>query len=226
MQNSEEKPLSLDQSLLFFEKKYWSENYALIAGVDEAGRGPLAGPVVAAAVILERNFIESGDAAELLDGLTDSKKLSAKKRAKFFSVLMGEPHIKIGVGLVDSETIDEINILQATHNAMALAVADLPVKPDFVLVDGLPVKTFPCESKSIVGGDSKSLSIAAASVIAKVVRDEHMVVLDQKYPQYHFAKHKGYGTQLHVEALFEFGPCPEHRYSFRPVREAEAMSRL
>jgi ribonuclease HII len=186
----------------------------------------LAGPVVAAAVIFERNFVECGDASVLLAGLTDSKKLSAKKRAKFFSVLMASPHIQIGVGLVDAETIDEINILQATHKAMALAVADLPVQPDYVLVDGLPVKTFPCESKSIVGGDSKSLSIAAASVIAKVVRDEHMLVLDQTYPRYHFAKHKGYGTQLHIESLFEFGPCPEHRYSFRPVREAEKMHNL
>ena len=182
--------------------------------------------MVAAAVIIDRGYAECGEASLLLDGLTDSKKLSAKKRTKFFSVLMESPHIKIGVGLVDAETIDEMNILQATHKAMALAVDDLPVKPDFVLVDGLPVKTFPCESKSIVGGDSKSLSIAAASVIAKVVRDEHMLVLDQTYPDYGFAKHKGYGTQLHIENLFEFGPCPEHRYSFRPVREAEKMRAL
>lgn len=169
-------------SLLFFEKKYWSGDCSQIAGVDEAGRGPLAGPVLAAAVMFEREFAECGDASALLEGLTDSKKLSAKKRAKFFSVLMAEPKIKIGVGLVDAETIDEINILQATHKAMALAVADLSEKPDLVLVDGLPVKTFPCESKSIVGGDSKSLSIAAASVIAKVVRDEHLLVLDRSIP--------------------------------------------
>ena len=222
----EEKLSALRDSLLFFEKKYWSDDCTQIAGVDEAGRGPLAGPVVAAAVMFERKFAECGEASELFDGLTDSKKLSAKKRAKFFSVLMADSNIKIGVGLVDSVTIDEINILQATHKAMALAVADLPAKPDFVLVDGLPVKTFPCESKSIVGGDSKSLSIAAASVIAKVVRDEHMLVLDQTYPDYGFAKHKGYGTQMHVEALFEFGPCPEHRYSFRPVRQAAEMQEL
>ena len=216
----------MQDTLLFFEKKYWIEGHVQIAGVDEAGRGPLAGPVVAAAVVFERTFVECGDASSLLDGLTDSKKLSAKKRAKFFSVLMATPEIKIGVGLVEAETIDEINILQATHKAMALAVADLPEVPDFVIVDGLPVKTFPCESKSIVGGDSKSLSIAAASVIAKVVRDEHMLVLDQTYPGYGFAKHKGYGTQMHIESLFELGPCAEHRYSFRPVREAEAMKQL
>lgn len=182
--------------------------------------------MVAAAVMFDKAFVESGAATELLKGLTDSKKLSAKKRAKFFSVLMGSEYIKIGVGLVGAETIDEINILQATHKAMALAVADMPVDPEFVLVDGLPVKTFPCESKSIVGGDSKSLSIAAASVIAKVVRDEHLIVLDQTYPEYGFAKHKGYGTHLHIETLFEFGPCPEHRRSFRPVREAEKNHEL
>ena len=197
-----------------------------IAGVDEAGRGPLAGPVVAAAVMFEREFAESGDAFTLLDGLTDSKKLSAKKRTKFFSVLMGTPQIKIGVGLVDAETIDEMNILRATHKAMAQAVVDLPSAVDLVLVDGLPVNTFPCDSKAIVKGDSKSLSIAAASVIAKVIRDEHMLLLDQTYPGYGFAKHKGYGTQMHIESLFELGPCPEHRYSFRPVREAEKMKQL
>ncbi len=212
-------------SLLFFEKKYWAEDFSFIAGVDEAGRGPLAGPVVAAAVILNREFIESNEGRDLFSGLTDSKKLTVKRREKFFNILMASDFVEIGIGIVGVEIIDDVNILNATHIAMADAVADLPVPPDFILVDGLPVKNLPCDSKSIVGGDSKSLSIAAASVIAKVVRDEHMQVLDDQYPGYGFAQHKGYGTQKHIESLFELGPCPEHRRSFRPVQEAENWPR-
>jgi len=210
--------------LLTLERRFWGEGSLLLAGVDEAGRGPLAGPVVAAAVILEREWAE----AELdgsLRGLTDSKKLSAERREAFCSLLSGCVHVHIGVGSADVAEIDELNILRATHLAMARALALLPVMPDLVLVDGLPVKGLPCRSEAFVGGDSLSLSIAAASVVAKVTRDARMLELDAVYPQYGFARHKGYGSSEHMQALFRHGPCPEHRMSFTPVRQADELRR-
>jgi ribonuclease HII len=133
--------------------------------------------------------------------------------------------VDIGLGVADVEEIDRINILQATHAAMARAVAGLTAPPDFILVDGLPVGGLPCRSAALVGGDALSLSIAAASVVAKVVRDAQMRRLDEEYPVYGFARHKGYGSQAHIQALYEHGPCPLHRRSFRPVREAEELHR-
>jgi len=208
--------------LLTFERQFWSRGFQRVAGVDEAGRGPLAGPVVAAAVVFSREFAECEEFG-LLNGLTDSKKLSPGRREAFFSILERSVHVDIGVGVADVDEIDRLNILGATHVAMHRAVARLPSSPDYVLVDGRDVPGFPCGSTSIVGGDGRSLSIAAASVAAKVVRDRRMQELDQLYPQYRFAAHKGYGTSAHMQALFEYGPCPEHRRSFRPVREAADM---
>jgi len=208
--------------MLGLEQTYWEDGCRHLAGVDEAGRGPLAGPVVAAAVVMGRSFAEREEHG-LLDGLTDSKKLSAAAREAFYDFLSTCPDVEIGVGTAESNEIDRINILQATHAAMARAVGNLPCLPEHVLVDGRPVGGLPCTSTSVVRGDASSLLIAAASVVAKVVRDARMRELDKIYPQYGFAKHKGYGTSEHVQALFEHGPCPLHRRSFRPVSEAQAI---
>jgi ribonuclease HII len=193
-----------------------------VAGIDEAGRGPLAGPVVASAVVLDRAFAEAEERG-LLDGLTDSKQLSEAARESFYRILTASAAVQIGVGIADVEEIDALNILRATHVAMGRAVAALPSLPDHALVDGLAVKGLPCPSTAIVRGDSRSLSIAAASVVAKVVRDGRMRELDRLYPRYGFAQHKGYGSPAHVQALFEYGPCPIHRRTFRPVRDAAAI---
>lgn len=210
--------------LLRHERQVWAEGFVRIAGVDEVGRGPLAGPVVAAAVVFDRAFAE----AELhgaLRGLTDSKQLAASQRERFHALLIGCPHADIGLGMADVDEIDRINILRATHAAMARAVAGLTTPPDYILVDGLPVPGLPCRSTALVRGDARSLSIAAASVVAKVVRDAQMRKLDAEYPAYGFARHKGYGSQAHIQALYERGPCPLHRRSFRPVREAKELHR-
>ncbi len=208
--------------MLDYERQHWQAGYVRLAGVDEAGRGPLAGPVVAGAVSAPRAFLERESEA-LLEGLTDSKKLTERRRETFFSILSGQSDIMIGVGEASVEEIDGLNILRATHVAMARAVSALPVLPDHLLVDGRPVSGLPCSSTAIVGGDGVSLLIAAASIIAKVTRDRLMVELDRVYPGYGFAKHKGYGSRTHMQALFELGPSPIHRRSFRPVREAEAI---
>jgi ribonuclease HII len=210
--------------VLAFERQHWQAGYLLLAGVDEAGRGPLAGSVVAAAVAIEADLLER-EAEGLLLGLNDSKKLTARRREHFFTILSEHPAIQIGVGEASPREIDQLNILRATHVAMARAVQALPRLPDHVLVDGRPVSGLPCRSTAIVGGDGRSILIAAASVIAKVTRDRQMVALDKRYPAYGFARHKGYGTRMHMQALFEFGPTPEHRQSFRPVREADAIRR-
>jgi ribonuclease HII len=196
-----------------------------VAGVDEAGRGPLAGPVVAAAVFIERSCLEAEEHG-LLNGLTDSKVLSQSRREFFHDVLLNCKGVEIGVGMADADEIDRVNILRATHLAMGRALSNLPSLPDHALVDGLPVRGLPCPSTAIVRGDSKSLLIAAASVVAKVVRDQQMREFDPVYPQYGFAGHKGYGSRAHVQALFQYGPCPIHRRTFRPVREAEQIRRL
>ena len=210
--------------MLRFERQYWDTGVDRLAGVDEAGRGPLAGPVVASAVIFTRSFAEAEEHGRL-DGLTDSKKLSAARREHFFRILKSSP-VEIGVGLADVAEIDDINILQATYLAMARAVAALPRLPQHVLVDGNPVKGLPCPSTAIVKGDSLSLSIAAASVVAKVTRDNLMRELDLLYPEYGFARHKGYGSAAHIQALLEHGPCPVHRRTFAPVRDALTIRRL
>ncbi|MEX1111785.1 MAG: ribonuclease HII [Chthoniobacterales bacterium] len=185
----------------------------LVAGVDEAGRGPLAGPVVAAAVILP------DDCA--IEGLDDSKKLTAKKREHFHAILTVRADICWGIGQAEVAEIDRLNILRATHLAMARAVAALPRKPDHALVDGLPVHGLPVPHTALVAGDTLSLSIAAASIMAKVTRDRLMTALDAEYPQYGFARHKGYGVREHFEALRSHGPSPVHRRSFQPVAQTQ-----
>jgi ribonuclease HII len=201
-----------------YERAALRHGAKIIAGVDEAGRGPLAGPVVAAAVILPDGY--------RLPGLNDSKQLSAEQRDEFFLTLTNDPLVRFGVGIVEAEWIDRINILQATHRAMAEALRRLPVQPDHVLVDGLPVKSLTIPQTAIVKGDARSFSIAAASVIAKVTRDRLMLALHARYPAYGFDQHKGYPTPEHLAALRAHGPCPEHRRTFGPVREKLVQSEM
>jgi ribonuclease HII len=203
--------LTYDDELLLRERKLLQEGFAFIAGVDEAGRGPLAGPVVAAAVILPR----SGE----LPGVFDSKQLSDCDRRKLRDELLALPECYHCVVEVSASIIDQINILNATHQAMRQAVLNLQKQADFVLVDGLPVKGFAVPCRNLVKGDARSASIAAASILAKVHRDELMEEYDKLYPGYGFASHMGYGTPGHLEALKKLGPCPIHRMTFRPVRE-------
>lgn len=210
--------------MLEYEQQLWARGCSRIAGVDEVGRGPLAGPVIAAAVVLPRAFAER-ELNGLLRGMTDSKQVSASARERFFSDLMMADDAEIGVGYAEVSEIDAVNILQATYLAMRRALANLVTIPDHILVDGLPVPGLPAPSMAIVKGDTLSLSIAAASIIAKVVRDRYMCVLDRVYPGYGFASHKGYGSQRHIQALLEHGPVPIHRRSFSPVREADAIRR-
>lgn len=187
------------------ENGYFAEGVKVICGVDEAGRGPLAGPVCAAAVILPEHLE--------IPGLTDSKKLTDKKRRELFPVIK-EQAIAYGIGFATEQEIDEINILQATFLAMQRALDQLSVKPELALIDGNREKDFGVPVKTVVKGDSLSANIAAASVLAKVTRDDLMVELAEKYPQYGFEIHKGYGTKVHYAALTEHGPCLAHRKSF------------
>lgn len=188
-----------------FEHKYAQQGYQMICGVDEAGRGPLAGPVCAAAVILP---IDAD-----IPGLNDSKKLSDKKRRELFPVIC-EKAVAYGIAFADAEEIDEINILQATYLAMERAMEKLLIKPDFALIDGNRAKDFGIPLETVVGGDGRSASIAAASILAKVTRDDFMLQLSEVYPQYGFEIHKGYGTKAHYAALTAHGHCPIHRMSF------------
>lgn len=204
--------------MLSFEKEAWNSGLFFVAGVDEAGRGPLAGPVVAAAVAFEREPLLAGSADEF-SGLTDSKALTEKKRETFFEQLNACSFAYTAFAVVDAAEIDSINILQATWKAMAQALSGLRRLPELALVDGNPVRGLPCDSKNIVKGDAKSLSIAAASVIAKVTRDRMMLDLDRQHPEYGFASHKGYGTKVHLEAIRRHGPLDCHRKSFRPIYE-------
>jgi ribonuclease HII len=204
--------------MLHYEKEAWQSGLFFIAGIDEAGRGPLAGPVVAAAVAFDRGPLENGG-VDFFSGLTDSKALSEKRRKIFFEQLQGCGFARIGCAVVGPEIIDEINILQATWKAMAEAVAQISPAPDLALVDGRPVRGLCCKSQSIVKGDAQSLSIAAASIIAKVTRDHLMTELDAAFPEYGFARHKGYGTADHLAAIRRHGPCPHHRKTFRPVSD-------
>jgi ribonuclease HII len=189
----------------------------LVAGVDEAGRGPLAGPVVAAAVVL--------DDLRPIRGLNDSKKLSAAQRERLFDVVMAQA-LCTSVGVASAAEIDELNILQATLLAMRRAVQGLRLRPQLVLVDGNRLPVLDIRAEAIVKGDAKVAAISAASILAKVTRDRWCHELDQRYPQYGFATHKGYGTAAHLAALREHGPCPEHRRSFAPVTEATARMPL
>jgi ribonuclease HII len=198
------------QSALFFEEQARRRGFRAIAGIDEAGRGPLAGPVVAAAVILPESFE--------LPGLNDSKQLSARQRERLYPMIR-EQALAVGVGVGRVEEIDRVNILQSTLLGMQRAVARLAVPPDFLLIDGITPVPLPIEQKTLKKGDSRSLSIAAASVIAKVVRDRIMVAYDRLFPAYGFAGHKGYGSQKHRDAVARFGPCSCHRRSFSGVRE-------
>lgn len=202
---------------LVFERAFWERKPgALLAGVDEAGRGCLAGPVVAGAVQIAQADIEALAQNELARA-TDSKQLTAKQREALFEVITHHPKIHFGVGQASAEEIDRINILRATHLAMRRALEALPRLPEEALVDGLPVRGLPIPHAAIVKGDSKSLLISCASIVAKVTRDHLCEALDARYPGYGFAKHKAYGTKEHVQALHRLGPCPEHRRSFAPV---------
>jgi len=194
-----------------YEKKLRATGVARIAGIDEAGRGALAGPVVAAAVVLPEKFRHRR--------LNDSKQLAPELREEIYLDLVSNPGVRWTLGIIDSIEIDRINILRASHRAMRIAIAALMDPPDHVLIDGLPVIPFPFPQTAVIDGDCLSLSIAAASVIAKVTRDRMMRDFCAQFPQYCFDQHKGYGTELHLLRLHEFGPCPIHRRSFEPVAQ-------
>lgn len=206
---SEQKRL---QELNVFENKVRSLGFKRIAGIDEAGRGPLAGPVVAAVCVIEEGVF--------FEGIDDSKKLTPKKRQSLFQIITHHEKVNFAFGIVDSEIIDSINIYQATIKAMFGALDQLLIPPDYLLVDGMQLSYNGIPSEKIIGGDGLSQSIAAASIIAKEVRDALMIKYHQEYPVYHFDQHKGYGTELHREMLKKFGPCQLHRRSFEPVRES------
>lgn len=204
--------------MLEHERQAWSAGYLTVAGVDEAGRGPLAGPVMAAAVCMPRPLLED-EAGRLFPGLNDSKQLTPRRRDTLFHLLTAHGDVCWGLGEGTVEEIDSVNILRATHRAMARAVAALERAPDHVLVDGLPVKGLPCSSTAVVKGDARSFLIAAASILAKVHRDRLMEDLDRRYPGYGLKQHKGYGTRAHLDALNRLGPSPCHRRSFAPVAQ-------
>ena len=193
--------------LLNYENNLYSSGINYIAGVDEVGRGPLVGPVVAAAVILPKGY--------KLEGLTDSKKLSEKKRNTFYDILMKDA-IAIGVGIKSNKIIDEVNIYEATKLAMKDAINNLSVKPEHVLIDAMPLE-LDIPTTSIIKGDALSESIAAASVIAKVTRDRMMYELDKEYPEYGFAKHKGYPTKEHINNVMQYGLLDNYRFTFKPI---------
>jgi ribonuclease HII len=195
------------------ENKYFDLGYDKVAGLDEAGRGPLAGPVVAAAVVIDKSFQFDEEKWKLLN---DSKKISAKKRELLFKIIK-DNCLAVAIGVVSSKVIDEINILQASFLAMKKAVDNLKIKPNYCLIDGkFTIPRFKHNQKAIIGGDGKVFSIAAASIIAKVSRDYIMEKYHDKYPKYEFNRHKAYGTKLHLEKIKEFGPCAIHRLSFAP----------
>lgn len=196
---------------LAYELSCHARGLKKVAGVDEAGRGPLAGPVAAAAVILPAGY--------QCEGLDDSKRLTENRREALFEVITKDRSIRWGLAFAEAEEIDEINILKATHAAMARAVESMGGPVDYCLIDGLPLPSFPWPHEGIVKGDGKSLSIAAASIIAKVARDRRMREHAAEFPEYGFERHKGYGTQVHLEALSAHGPCRIHRRSFQPVAQ-------
>jgi ribonuclease HII len=197
-----------------FEEKARRQGFQVIAGLDEAGRGPLAGPVVAAAVVLPRT--------RTLKGIADSKTLKAEQREKALS-LIRKRALGIGIGIVEAEEIDRLNILQASLKAMELALQNLSLSPDCLLIDGLHTLRLPLSQQAIPKGDGRCLSIAAASIVAKVTRDRLMVAYHEKYPEYNFARHKGYGTREHLRAIRDHGCCPLHRQSFRPLYQLSLL---
>jgi ribonuclease HII len=197
------------------ERALLARGVARIAGLDEAGRGPLAGPVLAAAVMLPVAWVRSGLPPNLC-GLNDSKQLTSERRERFFEVLTNCSDVVFGIARVEAVQVDEFNILRATHRAMNEAVGRLRPEPEYLLVDGLPVTTLCHPQTALVKGDARSYSIAAASVIAKVTRDRLMNEYHQRWPAYGFADHKGYGTAQHLAAIIAHGPCPIHRRSFAP----------
>ncbi len=196
----------MELDLLKYEKELYSEGYKFIAGTDEAGRGPLVGPVVAAAVILPIGYT--------LEGLNDSKKLTEKKRNLLFEVIKKDA-IAYSISIIDEKTIDEINIYEASRLAMNTAIDNLAVKPDYILTDAMPLKRD--NSLHIIKGDAKSLTIAAASVLAKVTRDDIMYELDKEYPEYGYSSHKGYPTKKHIENLEKYGILDNYRMTYKPV---------
>lgn len=193
-----------------YEKELWDKGINYIGGVDEVGRGPLIGPVVTACVILPKDFV--------LEGLNDSKKLSEKKREEYYDYIM-EHALSVSVGMMDEVVIDEVNIYEATKLAMYEAINNSKIKPEHVLIDAMKLENLKMDFTSIIKGDSKSISIAAASVIAKVTRDRMMIELDQKYPMYGFKSHKGYPTKKHVEAIEKYGLIDGYRKTFKPISE-------
>lgn len=193
-----------------YEKQLWNNGIDYVAGMDEVGRGPLIGPVVTACVILPKDFV--------LEGLTDSKKLSEKKREEFYDYIV-EHALSIGIGMMDEKVIDEVNIYEATKLAMYQAVANSKIKPQHILIDAMKLEKLEMPSTSIIKGDAKSISIAAASVIAKVTRDRMMIELDRKYPMYGFKSHKGYPTKKHIEAIEKYGLIDGYRKTFKPISE-------
>lgn len=199
----------MSSNLLKYEQELYKNNITLIAGVDEAGRGPLVGPVVAAAVILPQNYH--------LEGLNDSKQLTEKKREYYYQALQKEA-LSIGVGIVSAKEIDEINILEASRKAMYIAIDNLAITPEYILSDAMSLNDIDIPSRPIIHGDALSLSIAAASVIAKVTRDHIMYELDQKYPEYNYKKNKGYPTKEHLELIKKYGITNEYRMTFKPVK--------
>jgi ribonuclease HII len=201
--------------MLRYEQTAYRDGAAIVAGVDEAGRGSLAGPVVAAAVVLPRRYRHAT--------LTDSKLLTAAQREQIYRELTASPAVRWAVGIAPVEIIDRCNILAATWQAMQAAIQRLPDRPDHLLIDGRPVPPIRLAQTAIVAGDRKSFSIAAASVIAKVTRDRLMLQLHEQFPHYNFARHKGYGTPEHLAAIAAYGPSPVHRKFFAPVRHAVEM---
>lgn len=206
------------QALTAIERSCLEEGFTCIAGVDEAGRGPLAGPVVAAACIIPKDV--------LIPGIDDSKKLKPAQRQFLYDRLVTDPTIIYGVGIVESDEIDRINIYQATIQAMRQAIDALILKPDILLIDGLKLEAYPIPSRKIIKGDSLSQSIAAASIIAKETRDRLMNEQHRLWPSYKFDQHKGYATSEHLAAIKKYGPCPIHRKSYGPIKEEFQESEL
>lgn len=202
--------MQAELSFTNLEEIAFKKGYLVIAGVDEAGRGPLAGPVVAAACVFPRGL--------LIKGVDDSKKLTYQKREALYHTLTSHPDINFALGAIEHKEIDQINILQASLKAMTIAVKNLSVDPDFLLIDGNQLPQTGIASQKVVKGDSLSQSIAAASILAKHSRDQMMLQLHLKWPQYGFDQHKGYATRFHIQMLREHGPCPIHRRSFEPIK--------
>lgn len=198
------------RQMSIFESMLSDKGYSKIAGVDEAGRGPLAGPLVVAACILPKSFY--------LEELNDSKQLTKEQRESHFDILTNNPDVVYSYIVVDEKRIDTLNILQATMDGMKKAVEALKTPPDYVLVDGNKMPNIKMRGESIVSGDANSISIASASIIAKVIRDKIMDEMQEKYPIYSFSEHKGYGTKKHLDEIKKFGPCPIHRESFEPIK--------